>query len=221
MKTVFFLFALLSFSFVSSQASSTRLIGNGVATTNSKLLYDFESLQVEGPFQVFLTYGSVAEVTVEADQNLMSSIEVTQTDGKLVVRADDRISANSILTLYITVQELTEMDFKNVFSVETTNTLWSDEISIDMETLGNTILNLVCNKLSVELTGAGNLELSGTVNEMSVINRGIGMIKTKNLDINTISTEKNKLPLNIQVKQSGSEREIFFFPTIVPYAVRP
>lgn len=221
MKTIFFLFALLSFSFVSSWASSSRLIGNGVATTSSKLLYDFESLQIEGPFQVYLTYGSVAEITVEADQNLMSAIEVNQANGKLVVRADDRISANSILMLYITVQDLNQMEFKNVFSVETTNSLWSDEMSIEMETMGNSILNLVCNQLSLEFTGAGNLELSGTVNEMSVINRGPGIIKTKNLDINTISTEKNKLPLNIQVRQSGSEREFSFFPIVAPNAVRP
>lgn len=221
MKTVFFLFALLSFSYVSSQASSTRLIGNGVASTSSKLLYDFESLEVEGPFQVYLTYGSVAEVTIEADQNLISSIDICQTDNKLVVRADERIQANSILVLYITVQNLTEMEFKNVFSVEATNTLWSNEMTVHMETMGNTILDLICNKLFVELSGAGNLELSGEVNEVSVVNKGIGTIKTRNLKTNNISTEKNTHPLNIQVKQSGSDKEILFLPVVINHAVRP
>lgn len=221
MKTVFFLFALLSFSYVSSQASSTRLIGNGVASTSSKLLYDFESLEVEGPFQVYLTYGSVAEVTIEADQNLISSIDICQKENKLVVRADERIQANSILVLYITVQNLTEMEFKNVFSVEATNTLWSNELTVNMETMGNTILDLICNKLFVELSGAGNLELSGEVNEVSVVNKGIGTIKTRNLKTNNISTEKNTHPLNIQVKQSGSDKEILFLPVVINHTVRP
>lgn len=221
MKTVFFLFALLSFSFVSSQASSTRLIGNGVATTSSKLLYEFESLQVEGPFQVFITYGSVAEVTVEADQNLIAAIDIFQIDNRLVVRADERIQANSILVLYITVQTLTEMDFRNVFSVEATNSLWTDHMTINFETMGNSTLDIVCNKLSVELTGAGNLELRGAIGELSVTNKGIGLIKTKKLETDSIFTEKNTQPLNIEVKQSGTDREILFYPVAINHAVRP
>ena len=63
-----------------------RINGNGHMKTDERTVNSFKDVESSGTFNIILTQGPLKPVRIEADENLLSYIEVSQEGDKLEIR---------------------------------------------------------------------------------------------------------------------------------------
>jgi hypothetical protein len=169
---------ILSFSVV---AQAAIVHGNGTITAYKYEVPTYSQLYVDGNFDVILAYGTHASVTVTTDENLQDAVLIDNDGTTLYIRTKENTGNATQMKLYITVNNLQQMGFKDVTSVTSSGVLWFKSLDLMVNTLGSTKLQLVANKLNATIEGAGDLYLSGTVDEVIINNNGLGSVYTEDL----------------------------------------
>lgn len=194
----------LSILFFAFNGKAEIVNGTGNVTKHNYKVNTVKNLVVEGNFDVILTYGTTSALSVETDSNLQENILVSDNNGVLHVRVKENTGTSTKMNLYLTINQLESMGFKDVSSINTTNFLWFNHIDMTLNTIGKTDLKLAANKMSIQLEGAGDLHLSGNVHELKINNSGLGTIVTKDLASEnlTIVQPKNR---NVELKIGKQE----------------
>lgn len=166
-------------------ANAEIINGNGSINSKNYETATYKQLIVDGNFDVYLSYGTQASVTVMTDENLQNSVLIDNDGTTLFIRTKENVGTASIMTLYITVNSLEQMGFKDVVSINSTEALWFNSLKLNLNTFGTTKLQLACKTLDATIDGAGDLQLTGSVENLSVQNNGMG-----SLFINDLQTER-------------------------------
>jgi len=166
-------------------ANAEIINGNGSINSKNYETATYKQLIVDGNFDVYLSYGTQASVTVMTDENLQNSVLIDNDGTTLFIRTKENVGTASIMTLYITVNSLEQMGFKDVVSINSTEALWFNSLKLNLNTFGTTKLQLACKTLDATIDGAGDLQLTGSVEILSVQNNGMG-----SLFINDLQTER-------------------------------
>jgi hypothetical protein len=183
-NTVMMMMMMMSLSFV---ARAEFINGNGLLSSQTHETVDFKSLIVDGQFEVYLTYGLQPSVTIMTDENLQDAVLMDNDGTTLFIRTKENIGETSKLSVYITVSNVQQMGFKDVISVQSTNALWFNHLTLNLNMLGNTKLQLACKTLDANLEGAGDLYLSGRIEEMNVNQKGLGSLFTHDLQVEKVN----------------------------------
>jgi hypothetical protein len=158
--------------------------GNGHVTTEQRTVSPFTKIAIEGTFPVEISQnGSDEAVKVEADENLQKLIAVNTEGGKLSVKlADDAaINPSTKMKVYINIKNLTDLDFKSVGTLTTTDTLKLDSLNINSEAVGKLIFDVNAKYLHANFESVGNTVLAGNVYEARINNKSIGTLSASDL----------------------------------------
>lgn len=205
MKTLIKNFALILGLIAFTLPVSATVDGSGAVTRHTFLVNNaVKSLVVEGEFDVYLNFGSEASVTVETDENLQGQILIDDDGHTLFIRMKEHTGKSSKMNLYVTINQLEQMGFKDVVTVKSSNFLWFNQLNLTLNTIGKTDLQLAANALNVQIEGAGDLHLAGNVRELNIRNTGLGNVITKDLATEklTIHQEKNR---NVELRLGKKE----------------
>ena len=151
--------------------------GSGHVTTENREVHTFTKMTIEGLFPIEISQNGGAEsVKVETDDNLQSLITVHTEGDELIIKTDQHASIrkSTKMKVYINIKNLTQLDFKSVGSLITSDTLHLDSLDINSESVGKLNLALNARYLHADLQSVGSTTLSGKVYEVRINNKSVG-----------------------------------------------
>ncbi|QHL88020.1 DUF2807 domain-containing protein [Nibribacter ruber] len=187
-KTVTFFLLLLAFVGMTScaQAQTNTVEGNGNVSSETRAVQDFTSLKISGGFEVILTQGTQESLKLEADANLLPLIETKVTDGTLKISTKNSVNIrkSKAMKVYVTVQQLKNLDLSGGIKLTTTNTLKSALLKVDAS--GGIQLNmaLAVQQLDADMSGGCDVTLRGTADKVKFDVSGATNLKALDLKAN-------------------------------------
>ena len=127
-------------------------------------LSHFNGIDVCCGFNLILTNDGEQKVSVEADKNYLPYIETTVKGGKLIIKRKNNVnfSNNSSVKVYVSATALKSLSSSGGAKVEITNTLVSDQLTLDGSGGCRIKGDVQCTDLKMSLSGGGVVNLSGT-----------------------------------------------------------
>jgi len=193
MHTIRLSLVLLCVLGISSCIISNGRRGNGKITKQDRTVSEFNSIMVNGVFNVFLKQSDVNSVSVEADENLQDLIEVNANGGVLTLdlKTHENISKSSKMNIYVSFKNLKDLNIDGVGDLDCENRLNVDQLVVVTSGVGKTHLNLNCRTLALKSNGVGDVRLVGSAEVATIHNEGVGAIKAAEFivqDLNVTNT---------------------------------
>lgn len=175
-----------------------RVKGNGHVITENKQVGDIAGVDLGSDFNVYLTQGSPASVKIEAEENIMSYIDMHVENGILNIGTKDNVwlTTHKDVKIYITTGRYDEIESSGsgniVGQTKITN---NSKLELGCSGSGNLKLEVDAPEISAGVSGSGEMQLAGETKKFSGDVSGSGGIKAFDL-----KTEEATL----QVSGSGS-----------------
>ncbi len=183
MKAVHILFPVLIACILGAcdSRSSRESINNVV---DEKSISEVSRLRISGVFNLILTQSDNPSLRIEGDENLVSKLKVNQSGDLLELKMEeDRESVfdNSKLDVFLTVGDLTELQFDGVGNIKNEGVLLLNDFRFQGEGIGNIKLELEAKTMVADFDFMGNLTFKGKVDEVTLTNEGIGNIEASEM----------------------------------------
>jgi len=179
--------------------------GEGSVVSIVKSVESFNRLKIEGVFNVFLNQDETEKVRIEAEQNILDLIQV-HNDGKtLIIDYDTKGAVNKSenVNLYITIEDLKELDLEIVGNVKTKNSLDLSKFLLTNNSVGDIDFSLLSKKFTVINNSVGDLNLFGLVDKFTLDNNSVGNVNAYPLTAEKVIIENNSVG-NIKVNATYS-----------------
>lgn len=196
MKTKVFLFAIaiIGTMLTACQKDDLHVVPGGKVESETIQVSGISKIEIEDLFEVVVTFSETEEsVVVEADENLMSLIEVAQIGETFFAELDDDVQINGVphLKLYIKTSTLTKIKATGAVSVKIENTLRADKINLDIEGASNFTGTVDVNEVVAQLSGASDLKLKGTSDSFDIVAEGASEMTDYDFETNSLDANLN------------------------------
>ena len=188
-------------------------MGSGNIVTETRAVSNFNEIVVGSAFEVEIKNGPVAEVSVEADDNVINSIETKVKGDKLKINIKSGRSFNNAhYKVYVTAPQINSLHISGAASVKTINQLKAaDKIEIDLSGAANFTASLDAPEIDAEVSGAGNITLKGRTRNYTAKVSGSGKIESYDLlsenttvNVSGAGTAKVYASVSLQADASGA-----------------
>lgn len=192
MKIPQYFLPLVFIAFVTT-ACAQKISGNGNVVEENRPVEPFTSIDIGGVLNVYLTQGDTESVTVEADENLLDLIVIENRGNTLRVYLKKGIDIKKAKekNVYITLRSINQLEVGGVVNVKSTNALTADAFDLHIGGVGNTDLELRCDRLDARADMVGNLALRGEVREANIKNGGVGSLKAFDLKVDRLTIKNS------------------------------
>ncbi|MEO5893394.1 MAG: head GIN domain-containing protein [Ferruginibacter sp.] len=185
--------------------------GSGNIVTEKRQTGDFTGISVGGAFTVEVTTGPVTEVKVEADDNVINSIETKVSGDVLKIRTKDGASFNDAhFKVYITAPEINSIKSSGAATVKVMDQLKNKgKISLDVSGAAHISASVDAPEISADISGAGNIDLSGRTRDYTAEVSGSGdlksgELKTENTDVRVSGAGNARVYASVRLKAEAS-----------------
>ena len=163
----------------SCEKMNTRIDGIGAITTNTLQVDDFNSIELLGADNVFISYGTEQEVTVTGHSNIISRIQTEVSNGTWFIELERGSYGTYELTYYITVPDLEEVRSIGSGNVTVTDPISVDQMKVSLEGSGSFFgFPLSASTAMVDIMGSGECEITVN-NDLDVLIEGSGSVYYK------------------------------------------
>lgn len=172
--------------------------GSGVLATENREVGLFNAVQLDGAGKLLITQGESTALTVEAEDNLISSLQSTVEGGTLKLGYQDNFWQKTLLPtetiLYtLTVTDLNAITFNGAGDLEVER-LHTDSLAITINGAAQvSIENLTADSLKVRINGTGTVTIGGEVTSQDLGIDGAGTVQNGNLKSAQTTVEANGL----------------------------
>jgi hypothetical protein len=206
---------------IASLSSCRKIIGEGPVLTEERTVANFTEVETSIPGAVYLAEGTVQQVRIESQQNIIDVVETKVEDGvlKLKLRNNTILANNSNLKVYISIPKFRAISLMGSGNVSAESGLNSYELDLKLTGSGNIDIDrLYGSNLYSQLTGSGNIRIgAGTVGYQTVRITGSGDYDAKNMNSNyadvTITGSGNatvKANNSLKARISGSGNVYYY-----------
>jgi len=176
--------------------------GNGNRASEERLVSPFTEVEVSGSIELRVSGSGPGPVRIEADENLLSYIELKQTGRKLEIRPrhgwDLRPSRKIIVS--VSSLEYTRLAVSGACNITGQDKIRSKDIlDLQVSGSGDIIADVDAPELKTGISGSGTVSLKGTVRDLKISISGAGNAKCFE-----IKSEKTK----VEISGAGSA-EVF------------
>jgi hypothetical protein len=183
--------------------------GSGNVVTEKRQTASFTGVHGDGVVAIEIKNGPVAEVVVEADDNLMKYINTEVKGNELVIGIRDLNSfSNCTFKVYVTVPRLESISSSGTGNITSNGVLLGDKpISISASGVGNITAEVDAPEVSVEVSGVGAVTLGGRTKNYRASVVGNGSINSFNLLTENAEAELSgvgQIKLHASVKLKAS-----------------
>jgi len=191
-----FLSTLVCFVFFAGCAKLVALIpntytGNGAVATEVRQAGPFQSVELDGTYEVTLTQGLTTEVRIETDTNLLSHITTTVKDGKLTIQSDGNLQPTKGIVVSITSPNYTSVESDGSSDIHGATPIVSDDLKLALDGSGSYDLGVNVKHLKSEIAGSGKMALHGISGDHSMEIDGSG-----NIDADSLTSQTAKIEIS-------------------------
>ncbi len=160
--------------------------GNGEITTETRVLSDFDEIELGMAGTLYVTQGTDYNVQVEASTNLMDIIETKVKNDRLIIEVKNNkcLKSDEEIQFFVTLPTVKSLAISGSGKIVTQNLISTDQVAFTISGSGDIVVDsLLATKVSSTISGSGDLYLTGmdTVNTHIATISGSGKIST--LDI--------------------------------------
>ncbi|MBN2213437.1 MAG: DUF2807 domain-containing protein [Bacteroidales bacterium] len=153
--------------------------GNGNLTTENRVVSDFNGVELNGSFIVYVDSSDETSLLVEADENLLDEIRTQVRGNNLVVETHRNRCLNSKndITIYVTTPDIEELVLSGSGRIYC-DRFETPGLQVELSGSGNIFLDYIhTNDAEIELSGSGTIR--GTVDTYSadILLDGSGIIR--------------------------------------------
>ncbi len=141
--------------------------GNGHLTTEDRVISNFEGIEVNGSFDVYVDTSMETSVLIEADENLLDLIKTQVRGNNLVIDTyrDRCLRSSHGIKIFVSTPQIDELILNGSGKIDCGD-FESTELHVDIEGSGDIKLNYAkIDEGNFEITGSGFI--SGTVDTYS------------------------------------------------------
>jgi len=190
------------------------ITGNGKIVTENRNVTKAEKVKLEGSFDVEISQGEIASVSIETDENLQSYIIVSESDNQILLKekSNYNLKSDQPIKVKITTPKLSKISLAGSGTITGKNKFSGmDKLSINLSGSGDINLEINTPDLDVNIAGVGSLLLSGETKSARFDIAGSGdcdasNLKTENtkVDVAGIGTVKIFAEVLLDVNVAGS-----------------
>jgi len=167
------------------------IVGNGDVQTRTKKIDNFDRLEINGNFNVFLEQSGKAGLRIEADENVMDVIKVYESGDKLEIYSELNILRAKKKNLYISFDELEKLELTGAIEIRSEEKLKFKNLMIKGGGAADINLDMKADILKVDIAGAADFDLKGEVEEVELTISGAG-----GFDLLDLEVEKMKIMIS-------------------------
>ncbi len=195
MKTqTFFSFVLISVMFFTA-CTKEEIIPSDQVTARTFELQDFEELQINDPFTVFVNFSdSHQELRIEASDNLHSHIEVTQDNNRLRIKLEDHTQLkgmNAVLKVYLTTDKFSKIEAIGAANINLVNDWNTTNAKVEIAGASSLTGHIDCNHFDANLSGASKLKIAGKSSTCEINATGGSEMDTFDFQTEKLETKLN------------------------------
>ena len=181
--------------------SAIRIKGNGNVVSETRAMVDFNRVENEGAFDVYIIQDSVSEVTIEAESNLIGYIRTEVSGSTLRVYTKENLKTTRPIKIYIYTPDINSVrlsgsgiiDLRTIHtddmevvlsgSGEITGTVFADYTSVGINGSGTANMSINTTDLETSISGSGDMYFSGQAVTAHFGISGSGSIRAYNLEL--------------------------------------
>lgn len=161
-----------------------RVKGDGSMTSKTFEPGGFNGVELSSGFDVYLTQGSKTDVKIEAEQNILSYIDVRVENGVLNIDSKEHVWLDPTQTVkvYITSPSYKSIDNSGSGHVTAQTKITHDgKFNVSSSGSGEMSLDLDAPEIEAHVSGSGTVSLSGETKKISADVSGSGGVSALNL----------------------------------------
>lgn len=192
-------------------ASCRFTTGSGNIITETRSVGSFRGISVGGSFDVEVKIGSVSQVTVEADDNIMKYIEITTLGNILKIRTENLHNYSNVhMKVYVTVPALTSINASASADVKVLDQIKSDEkLSFQASSSADIEAEVDAPEIEAKASSSGSVTLSGRTKNYTAQASSSGDIKsaellTENADVSVSSSGSANVHASVSLNARAS-----------------
>ena len=176
---------MILFIFSSCVFMGPSIKGNGNVVEQTRKVKDFNKIDVSRGMNVYISQGEFTKVVVKADENLLEAIE-TESDGEvLIIRATENIRSATSKKVFITVQNLKEIEASSGSNIYSETKLVFENLEVSSSSGSNVKLEINSGNTDFSASSGSNINLSGTANSFKGKASSGANIKAEDLSVET------------------------------------
>ncbi|NRD20304.1 DUF2807 domain-containing protein [Winogradskyella eckloniae] len=192
LKSITILTILCSTSLMQAQWGKWKKIkGSGNITTETFSTASYDGIKTAGAMDFNLIPGKEGQITVKADDNLMSYIVVEVKNETLSVRVKDgyNLKPSSTISVTIPFTSINAVSLAGSGNVKNSGTIESDDINISLAGSGDIELNIDTNETESHIAGSGDIKLEGSTTELTLKVTGSGNFEGDDLNSTNVTAK--------------------------------
>lgn len=160
--------------------------GSGVLKTETREISDFKAISIDFPANVIVKQGDKYAVMIEAEDNLLSQLDISVQGETLHLSNNERNWSQRIyptkpVLLTITVIEMNEMNLPTAGSIEVDG-LETNSLAVSVSGAGEVNLSDVkADLIELNISGAGKISAEGKADDFKLRISGVGEYNGGNL----------------------------------------
>ena len=149
--------------------------GSGNIIKEQRNVSNFNSIDLSGSSEAFITQGEKESVIVETDENLISDIITVVKNGELTLSLKNWIWPTT-LKYHVTVKDINKVKLSGSGIIKSNNKLITNDMMFNLSGSGNIDISVEADKVQLKLSGSGQIMLTGKSNLNNILLSGSGMI---------------------------------------------
>lgn len=161
----------------------------GQVTSETRQEPVFNSINMEGNIDVFISYDTMRTIRVEAGENLIDYIETSVVGNELLVyEAPNNIVNTKPIRVYITMDSISGVTIEGSGDLDVDD-MNSDHLNLLCTGSGDANLEIDANSINCDSKGSGDVKMVGNVTSINVLLEGSGDFRGKYLYTNDANIE--------------------------------
>lgn len=213
MKLIVALFCAIFFASCNI-SSGESITGSGNVTTETRNVGNFKGISTANALDVEIEQSDSFEVVVEADDNLQKHIITRVENGILVIESEINSYRNvTAKRIKIKMPTISSIEATGASSINSINTLISEDLLVDSSSAGDINLNVEAENLVCKSSSAGSIKLKGKALKADIESSSAGNVNAGDLLANDVIANSSSsgdiivhpiLTLNADASSAGS-----------------
>lgn len=190
-----------------------RVKGNGNTITENRSVGGYDGVSLSGWFDVELVSGSVGEITLRGEENLLEHVITEVKDGVLRIKTEKGYNLQPSswngggILITVPVDELREVTLSGSGDIRGKTRIRADRFHTGMSGSGDISLELDADEVEASLSGSGDIALSGSADRVEIRISGSGDVKAYDLEANHVeATVSGSADIRVTANESLTAR---------------
>ena len=181
---------LLAFISILGSCDVDSIVGSGVVATESRPITEFNSIYIEGSYNLNIRQGDSYKLFLKMDDNLLDNT-ITEIDGDVLhIKNISSVLHSSANDIYVTVKDIDNITLVGSINLSNSNVLTLTNFSVIGAGSCDIDMNIHSNSIFLELAGSSKVNLKGVTHSLDIEMAGYG-------DFNSLDLYSENVTLNI------------------------